>query len=350
MEDLEALRREYDSLEEQLTSPELISQWEKFQDLLKRKNILEKILKRAKDLEDIRAQLEESRDLLNDQEDGELSALAQAEFAELKRKEEAILKELQKGAKETKEQPGAAILEIRAGTGGNEATLFARNLLDMYAAYAQKKGWRQTVLAINDTDLGGIKDASVEIEGGGAYEELVHEGGVHRVQRIPETEKSGRVHTSTASVAVLPRPKKADYAINPADITMGFTRSSGAGGQNVNKRETAVRLVHVPTGIAVESQVARTQQKNREFALALLEARVAEAALEEKEKELSSQRALQIKQAKRAEKIRTYNIPQDRVTDHRISTSWHGVQRIFEGNIEELLGDLREGLKNLPVP
>ncbi|MBI2647901.1 MAG: PCRF domain-containing protein, partial [Candidatus Wildermuthbacteria bacterium] len=146
MEDLEALRREYDSLEEQLTSPELISQWEKFQDLLKRKNILEKILKRSKDLEDIRAQLEESRDLLNDQEDGELSALAQAEFAELKRKEEAILKELQKGAKETEEQPGAAILEIRAGTGGGEAALFARNLLDMYAAYAQKKGWRQTVL------------------------------------------------------------------------------------------------------------------------------------------------------------------------------------------------------------
>lgn len=341
--DLTQIKKEYQELTDKLTDPELISRWKEFQEISKKRGSLEKIIKKAEELEDLKKKIEENKQILSSQEDAELSSLAQQELLTLEEQAKNMEREMEKlASKKDRDFPEALILEIRPGTGGEEAALFARNLLNMYTAYAKQQGFKQTLLDVQETDLGGLKSASIEIEGEDAFEKLQYEGGVHRVQRIPETEKSGRIHTSTASLAVLPKPKREALSLNPADIKTEFTRSSGAGGQNVNKRETAVRLIHIPTGIAVESQAARTQQRNREFAMALLEAKIAEAEAQKKEQELSKQRRGQIKWAKRSEKIRTYNFPQDRITDHRIEKSWHGIEKMMEGNLNPIIESLQE--------
>ena len=343
MPDLKALKEEYNALLDELVNPELISNWQKFQELSKRKSALEKILNKAGELNELKIKIEENEEILSSQEDRELTILAQQELVSLREKTKSIEKELEELAQKGKEQfPEALIMEIRAGTGGEEAALFAKDLYEMYVKYATSKGWISTVLNLNETDLAGVKEVSLAIEGEDAFENLRFEGGVHRVQRVPLTEKAGRIHTSTASLAVLPKPTRSEITLNPSDITVEFTKSSGAGGQNVNKRETAVRLIHKPTGIAVESQVARTQQKNREFAMALLEAKLAEFEAEKKEKELTVKRRDQIKWAKRSEKIRTYNFPQDRLTDHRIEKSWHGLEKILSGNLDPIIESLQD--------
>jgi peptide chain release factor 1 len=239
------------------------------------------------------------------------------------------------------EKPKEVILEVRAGAGGDEAALFAAELLDMYKRYSEMKGWRTKLLDESSNDLGGYKEASLEIKGDGVYEDLKWETGVHRVQRVPETEKMGRIHTSTASVAIMPVRKKVKFEINPADLEMEFSRAGGKGGQNVNKVESAVRLIHKPTGIAVRATTERSQGANREAAMMLLTSRLAQMKEEEEAKKFSADRKGQIGTGDRSEKIRTYNYPQDRLTDHRIKESWHNLPKILDGYIDPILDSLK---------
>lgn len=236
-------------------------------------------------------------------------------------------------------------MEIRAGTGGDEATLFAEDLGRMYKKYAENKKWKFKVIGHSRSDGGGFKSLEIAIKGKGVYEDLKYESGVHRVQRVPDTEKSGRIHTSTASVAVLPDVKPEEVDINTGDLEISFFRSSGPGGQNVNKVETAVRIRHIPTDTIVSSQSERSQNKNREKAMSILIARVYEAKKEAMNKEISSTRKDQIGNAERAEKIRTYNFPQNRITDHRINKKWHKLDKIIEGELDGVVRACKKGLK-----
>jgi len=229
------------------------------------------------------------------------------------------------------------ILEIRAGAGGEEAAIFAGDLARMYQKYSARRGWKFNIVDFNQTSLGGYKTFVAEIEGEGVYESLKNEAGVHRVQRIPKTEKSGRIHTSTASVAVIPEVEEKEIHINPSDLEISFFRSSGPGGQNVNKVETAVRILHKPTGIVVSSQAGRSQFANRETALNILRAKLYEQKIIEEQKKLGGLRREQIGSAERAEKIRTYNFPDDRITDHRINKKWHNIEEILNGNLEPII-------------
>ncbi len=236
--------------------------------------------------------------------------------------------------------PNEAVVEVRAGVGGQEAALFAEELGNMYRAYADAQGWQSRLLYENKTDLGGYKEAAFELRGLGVYEKLRFETGVHRIQRVPSTEKSGRVHTSTATVAVLPIRKKHKIEINPADLEMEFSRAGGAGGQNVNKVETAVRIIHKPTGLDARSQEERSQNANRERAMSVLIAKLESLQEEQEAKKHAQVRKDQIGTADRSEKIRTYNILQDRVTDHRIKEDWHNLPKIFAGGIEPIIDAL----------
>ena len=249
-------------------------------------------------------------------------------------------KELQRTAQHTPSLQGI-ILEVREGVGGGEAALFAKNLFEMYQRFAAKRGWRMAILDESRSDLGGYKEMTAEIHGEGAYETLRWESGVHRVQRIPETEKSGRIHTSTASVAILPQAKETDIEVRPQDIKIEFFRSSGPGGQNVNKVETAVRIYHLPTGLIVTSQESRSQQKNREQAMTVLRSKLLAARREAEVSKAAAARREQIGTADRSEKIRTYNFPQDRVTDHRIKKSWHHIESLMAGNLEPIIEAFR---------
>ncbi len=229
------------------------------------------------------------------------------------------------------------IIEMRAGTGGDEAGLFVRDLYRMYSKYATSQGWSQRVLDSSMSDIGGYKEIVFELSGPGAFDAMQYESGVHRVQRIPKTEKQGRVHTSTITIAVLEKPKKMDININPSDLRIDTYRSSGAGGQYVNKTESAIRITHKPTGIVVTSQTERSQLQNKENALSILAARLLQAQQEADSSKLTEARRAQIGWAKRSEKTRTYNYPQNRITDHRIEKSWHNLENIVEGDMEPIV-------------
>ncbi len=231
----------------------------------------------------------------------------------------------------------AIIVEIRAGAGGDEASLFAQDLFRMYSKYAQNKGWKQKVLESNSTEIGGIKEVVFQLKNGDVLDQMKYEGGVHRVQRIPKTEKKGRVHTSTVSVAVLPKPKKAEIKINPSNLKIDSYRASGPGGQYVNKRESAIRITHRPTGIVVTSQTQRNQLENKRNALSVLEAKLLARKRKKQRAKLKGSRRAQIGEAKRAEKIRTYNFPQNRITDHRINKKWHNLEKIMDGNLKPII-------------
>ena len=227
----------------------------------------------------------------------------------------------------------SVIIEIRAGTGGEEAALFAKDLYEMYSKYALSQNWRLFVLDSNITCLNGIKQITFELKGESAFEKMRNEAGVHRVQRVPKTEKANRIHTSTASVAVLEKPKETEIYINPADIKMDFYKSSGPGGQNVNKRQTAVRLTHIPSGLIVASQVERGLDDNKRAAMVILQAKLFEQEKNASQNQIVQERRTQIGTMDRSEKIRTYNFPQDRVTDHRLNKSWHNLEKIMKGKL-----------------
>lgn len=265
--------------------------------------------------------------------------------AELGKRYAEIKRNLEKGKGENAFEE--AIVEIRAGTGGDEAALFAGDLFLMYKKFALIRGWQIRIIDANQNTIGGYKQAVFEISGKNVYDLMRHESGVHRVQRVPETEKSGRVHTSTATVAVLPKARENEVEIKPEDIEIEFTRAGGPGGQNVNKVETAVRVLHKPSGIAVFSREERSQSSNREKAMEILRAKLAALKKEKQEREISGERRLQIGSGERSEKIRTYNFPQDRITDHRVKKSWGNIKSILDGNMEPIVGALKETSQNV---
>ena len=272
--------------------------------------------------------------------DPSMGELAKRELSDLDAQKTTLRAQMDGLLKEGAEEeafPNELVLEVRAGVGGEEAALFAHKLADMYKAYAQKTGWSFLPVDESSTSIGGYKEASFEINGKGAYKALRFETGVHRIQRVPDTEKSGRVHTSTASVAILPIRKKVAFEVPPSDIEIEFSRSGGAGGQNVNKVETAVRLTHKPTGIVVRCTSERSQGRNREKAMGILLSKLEQKKEEEDAQKYAGARKEQIGTADRSEKIRTYNILQDRITDHRIKESWHNIPAIFEGNLGPIL-------------
>jgi peptide chain release factor 1 len=238
------------------------------------------------------------------------------------------------------------IMEIRAGAGGQEAALFVSDLFRMYKKYADSKGWKVKILDSRETDLGGFKEIIFEVKGDKAFANLKYEAGVHRVQRIPKTEKSGRIHTSTTTVAVLQKPKPTEIKINPQDLKIDFYRASAPGGQYVNKRETAVRITHLPTGIVVTSQTERNQLQNRENALSILQAKLLKREQKIKEKELGQKRREQIGKGERSEKIRTYNFPQNRITDHRVKKSWKNLEKILEGELDNIIEKLQKSFSS----
>ncbi len=285
------------------------------------------------------------QELLKLSEDPQMKEMSHSELEAIRVQKTELLKqmnEILESEKQEEDFPNEVLLEVRAGAGGEEAALFAKKLAEMYGAYATTQGWRFLPVDDSQTDLGGFKEASFELKGLNAYKMLRFETGVHRIQRVPPTEKSGRVHTSTASVAILPIRKKSKFVINPSDLDMEFSRSGGKGGQNVNKVETAVRLIHKPSGLAVRATSERSQAANREKALSILTAKLAVLAEEEENAKFAATRKGQIGTADRSEKIRTYNILQDRVTDHRIKESWHNIEGIFAGDIGDILEKLNE--------
>ncbi len=347
MSKLEKIKKEYDELMEKLSSPEQIDSWE---EIGEKKKSLENILAKKKELDEIRSKIEENKSILKSESDKELLSLVTKENIRLEEAEVEAERSMKHLIAEKEEEGGAdydidkktAIIEIRAGAGGDEASLFVKDLFNMYAGYAEKKKISVKILEENKTEQGGYKILVFKMKNGNPYSLMRYEAGVHRVQRVPETEKGGRVHTSTVSVAVLPEPKKGKVKINPGDLRVETCKSSGPGGQYVNKRETAVRILHNPTGIVVTSQNERSLQQNKETALSVLEARIMEKERERKQAKEEKTRKLQIGSAMRSEKIRTYNFLQNRITDHRIEKSWYKLEEVLSGDLDDIINALRE--------
>src|SRR3989344_266998 len=300
----------------------------------------------AKNLERL---LKEEADILMLGKEEGMKELAEKDLEniEIQKKElvlqmDEILEEEINKMKEEDEFPNEIVLEVRAGVGGEEAALFAEELANMYRKYADTRDWSVTVLDESESPLGGYKEASFEIRGKDVYKDLRYETGIHRIQRVPKTEKMGRVHTSTASVAILPIRKKIKFEINPADLEVEFSRSGGKGGQNVNKVETAVRLTHKPTGLVVRATAERSQSANKEIALIILSAKIEAMQKEEEDKKYAANRKEQVGVANRSEKIRTYNILQDRITDHRLNKNWHGIENIMKGKIDNIIDAFKQ--------
>ncbi len=291
----------------------------------------------------IEKEIKEIKNMAKEEKDNQMLELIDKEIEELQLKKDRIFEEIKKMLiPQDPNDSKNAIIEIRAGTGGEEAALFARDLMKMYLRYAEKKGFKTSIIELHETDLGGLRELIMLIEGKSAYGNLKYESGVHRVQRIPVTETGGRIHTSTASVAVLPEWEEVQIEIKPEDLKIEVKKAGGPGGQHVNVTDSAVRITHVPTGIVVQCQDERSQHKNKAKALRILKARLYEHEKDKKEKEIREKRKSQIGTQERSEKIRTYNFPQNRVTDHRINLTLYNLQETLEGNFEEIVQKLKE--------
>ena len=335
---LEAVEKRYEELNKKIADPEVIARTHEWTEYMKEHSEIEEVVLKYKEYKRTEQALKEAEEMMSDPE---MKELAEEEASKAREKlpkleEELKLLLIPKDPDDDKN----IICEIRAGAGGDEAALFAGTLYRMYTMYAERKHWKLEVLNENETGLGGYKEISFMITGKGAYSRLKFESGVHRVQRVPETEASGRIHTSTATVAVLPVVEDVQIEINPADIKMEVFRASGAGGQHVNKTSSAVRLIHVPTGMVAECQTERSQTQNREYAMKLLKSRLYEKEKQERDSKLASERKSQVGSGDRSEKIRTYNYPQGRITDHRIGLSIYQMEDFLNGNLDEMIDNL----------
>ncbi|HID65826.1 MAG TPA: peptide chain release factor 1 [Aquificaceae bacterium] len=338
---LEKLQEKYKRIQEELSKPEVIQDVEKYKKLSKELKELQEVNDLYERYKKVQRDLNEVKELLKS-DDKDLRELAQEEMErlnqELKKLEEELkLHLIPKDPNDKKN----VILEIRAGAGGEEAALFAADLFRMYQKYAEEKGWKITILSSNKTGLGGYKEVIALIEGEGVYSRLKYESGVHRVQRIPITESGGRIHTSTATVAVLPEVDETDVKIKPEELKVETFRASGAGGQYVNTTETAVRITHIPTGIVVQCQDERSQFQNKQKALKILYAKLKDYYERKKQEEIAKERKEQVGTGERSEKIRTYNFPQNRVTDHRINLTLYKLQEVLDGKLDEIIDTLR---------
>ena len=348
-ENLEEIEVKYEDLTRKISDPEVISNQEEWRKMMKEHSDIEPIVLKYREYKTVKKNFEDSKEMLNDPD---MKDLAEVEMLESKEKLPVLESELKillipKDPDDDKN----VICEIRGGAGGDEAALFSATLFRMYSMYCDRKGWKLDVLNENSTELGGYKEISFMITGKGAYSRLKFESGVHRVQRVPDTEASGRIHTSTASVSILPEVGDVEININPADVKMEVFRASGAGGQHVNKTSSAVRLIHIPTGIVAECQTERSQFQNRDYAMKLLQSKLYEKEKAERDQEIDSARRSQIGNADRSEKIRTYNYPQGRITDHRIGFSVFKFQNFLDGDLDEMIdnlitADTTEKLKN----
>jgi len=337
-EKLDAVEKRYEELNILISDPEMIAKQNEWKKLMKEHSDIEDVVMKYREYKSISKNLEEATEMLSDPD---LKELAETEMLEAKEKLPEIEEELKMLLiPKDPDDDNNVICEIRAGAGGDEAALFAGVLFRMFSMYSERKHWKIDILNENETGLGGYKEISFMIIGKGAYSRFKFESGVHRVQRVPDTESSGRIHTSTVTVAVLPEVEDVEIDLNPADIRMEVYRASGAGGQHVNKTSSAVRLVHEPSGITVECQSERSQLQNREYCMKMLRSKLYEAEKEKQEKAVASERKSQVGSGDRSEKIRTYNYPQGRITDHRIGLSIYQMEDFLNGNLDEMIDSL----------
>ncbi len=352
MTQLDKIEKRYKEIDEKLAQPEIATDVNQVQALAKERAGLEQTMKLYRRYKTAQKSLEGTRSMLNDKLDEEMAALAKQEIAALEKELEDVNGALRQALlpKDPNDEKDI-IVEIRAGTGGDEAALFAADLYRMYSRYAQGRGWKVDVISLSESGGGGLKEIIFEIKGRGAYSRLKYERGVHRVQRVPATEASGRIHTSTATVAVLPKAEDIDIEINQDDLRIDVFHSGGAGGQNVNKVATAIRVTHLPTGMVVTCQDERSQLQNKVKALSVLRTRLLDIERSKQEEQIISDRRAQVGTGERAEKIRTYNYPQDRISDHRIDITLHNLPKILDGALDELIDALatREQAKQLEV-